>query len=153
MQQCMRLGLADAGLAPEAIGYISAHATATESGDLARARRPMRFSGKGCGERAQELFRPYPGRLRGAGGLACDRDVKPRLVCATMNLENVDLKCAALDYIRGDGREMQCEYVMSNNFALGGNQHLADHEALALNAGALIPCFSTSSASVRAGRG
>ena len=34
----MRLALADAGLAPEAIAYVNAHGTATEQGDIAAAR-------------------------------------------------------------------------------------------------------------------
>ena len=39
---------------------------------------------------------------------------------ANMNLDNVDERCADLDYIVGTGREMSNEYVMSNNFAFGG---------------------------------
>ena len=38
----------------------------------------------------------------------------------TINLANVDPQCAELDYIVNAGRELQCEYVMSNNFAFGG---------------------------------
>jgi 3-oxoacyl-[acyl-carrier-protein] synthase II len=37
-----------------------------------------------------------------------------------INLDNVDPACAPLDYITGDGRKIQTEYVMSNNFAFGG---------------------------------
>ena len=38
----------------------------------------------------------------------------------TINLSKVDPQCAELDYIVGSGRKLQCEYVMSNNFAFGG---------------------------------
>jgi len=38
----------------------------------------------------------------------------------TANLENIDPACAELDYIKGDIRKMDCEYLMSNNFAFGG---------------------------------
>ena len=38
----------------------------------------------------------------------------------TINLERVDPECAALDYLTGDGRAIELEYVMSNNFAFGG---------------------------------
>ena len=37
-----------------------------------------------------------------------------------LNLNNVDPACAPLDYITGNGREMDVEYIMSNNFAFGG---------------------------------
>jgi hypothetical protein len=36
------------------------------------------------------------------------------------NLETVDPNCGTLDYIKGDGREIHTDYVMSNNFAFGG---------------------------------
>jgi 3-oxoacyl-[acyl-carrier-protein] synthase II len=38
----------------------------------------------------------------------------------TINLVNVDPECAPLDYIQGSGRDLDIEYVMSNNFAFGG---------------------------------
>jgi 3-oxoacyl-[acyl-carrier-protein] synthase II len=38
----------------------------------------------------------------------------------TINLDAVDPQCAPLDYIAGTGRALQCDYVMSNNFAFGG---------------------------------
>jgi 3-oxoacyl-[acyl-carrier-protein] synthase II len=37
-----------------------------------------------------------------------------------VNLTQVDPLCAELDYIVDAGRELQCEYIMSNNFAFGG---------------------------------
>ena len=39
---------------------------------------------------------------------------------ATANLESVDPECADLDYIMAEGRTLDNEYVMSNNFAFGG---------------------------------
>ena len=38
----------------------------------------------------------------------------------TLNLENVDPRCGELDYITGDGRELESNTSMSNNFAFGG---------------------------------
>jgi 3-oxoacyl-[acyl-carrier-protein] synthase II len=38
----------------------------------------------------------------------------------TLNLNNVDERCGELDYVVGNGRELQTEYVMNNNFAFGG---------------------------------
>jgi 3-oxoacyl-[acyl-carrier-protein] synthase II len=38
----------------------------------------------------------------------------------TLNLDNIDPRCASLDYVRGEGRALDCEYTMSNNFAFGG---------------------------------
>ena len=38
----------------------------------------------------------------------------------TLNLKNPDPACAELDYIYGDGRNIDAEYAMTNNFAFGG---------------------------------
>jgi 3-oxoacyl-[acyl-carrier-protein] synthase II len=38
----------------------------------------------------------------------------------TLNLRAPDPECAPLDYISGEGRGIDAEYVMSNNFAFGG---------------------------------
>jgi 3-oxoacyl-[acyl-carrier-protein] synthase II len=38
----------------------------------------------------------------------------------TINLAKVDPECAGLDYVVEEGRELDCEYVISNNFAFGG---------------------------------
>ena len=38
----------------------------------------------------------------------------------TLNLRNVDPRCGELDYVTDGGRELEVEYVMSNNFAFGG---------------------------------
>ena len=43
-----------------------------------------------------------------------------RWFAPTINLENVDPDCADLDYVIGDGRVADVEYVMNNNFAFGG---------------------------------
>jgi len=38
----------------------------------------------------------------------------------TLNLDNVDPRCADLDYVRGGPRELKTDHVMTNNFAFGG---------------------------------
>ena len=48
----------------------------------------------------------------------------------TINLDNIDERCGKLDYIQGDGRQIQTNYVMNNNFAFGGV-----NTSLILNAG------------------
>ena len=40
--------------------------------------------------------------------------------CPNLNLETVDEKCGKLDYIKNQGREINTNIVMSNNFAFGG---------------------------------
>ena len=121
MQRVMEMALADAGLEPAAIGYVSAHGTATERGDIAESHATERVLG---GSVPVSSLKSYMGHTLGACGaletwLAVEM-MNNGWFAPTINLENVDPDCAALDYIRGDGREIDTEYVMNNNFAFGG---------------------------------
>ncbi|MBK1711195.1 beta-ketoacyl-ACP synthase [Rubrivivax gelatinosus] len=121
MAQAMRLALEDAGLPPEAIGYVNAHGTATEHGDVAESAATREV----LGERVPiSSLKSYMGHTLGACG-ALEAWLTIEMMRAgwfapTLNLEQPDARCAPLDYIVGDGRELQTEIVMSNNFAFGG---------------------------------
>jgi len=121
MQHVMEMTLASAGLEPEAIGYVSAHGTATDRGDIAESQATHGV----FGERMPiSALKSYTGHTLGACGaleswLAIEM-MNHGWFMPTVNLENVDPECAPLDYITGDGRELDVEYVMNNNFAFGG---------------------------------
>jgi 3-oxoacyl-[acyl-carrier-protein] synthase II len=121
MAVAMRLALADAGLAPEQIGYVNAHGTATEHGDIAETTATHAV----FGERMPiSSLKSYTGHTLGACG-ALEAWVTLEMMrsgwfAPTINLENVDPRCGRLDYLTGAGRDMQIEYAMSNNFAFGG---------------------------------
>ncbi len=121
MQIAMRLALQDAGLAPEAIGYISAHGTATELGDVAESHATAAVFGNRV---ALSSMKSYTGHTLGACGAieawATVLMMKEGWFHPTANLDNIDPECAELDYIVKDIRTLECEYVMSNNFAFGG---------------------------------
>ena len=38
----------------------------------------------------------------------------------TLNLSDIDPECGDLDYITEQARELDTDYVMTNNFAFGG---------------------------------
>lgn len=121
MQRVMEMSLADAGLEPGAIDYVSAHGTATERGDIAESHATERVLGDAV---PVSSLKSYMGHTLGACGaletwLAVEM-MNRGWFAPTINLENVDPECAALDYVRGDGRELDAEYVMNNNFAFGG---------------------------------
>ncbi|MGR9044856.1 MAG: beta-ketoacyl-ACP synthase [Gammaproteobacteria bacterium] len=121
MQVAMRLALQDAGLDASAIGYVSAHGTATELGDIAESHATAAVFG---GRMPVSSMKSYTGHTLGACGAieawAAVRMMNEGWFHPTANLENVDPACAELDYIRGDIRKLDCEYLMSNNFAFGG---------------------------------
>jgi 3-oxoacyl-[acyl-carrier-protein] synthase II len=121
MQTAIRLALKDASLEPAAIGYISAHGTATEHGDVAESHATAAIFGATT---PISSLKSYTGHTLGACG-ALEAWVAINMMNegwfhATANLETVDPACALLDYIMDDIRTLNCEYVMSNNFAFGG---------------------------------
>jgi 3-oxoacyl-[acyl-carrier-protein] synthase II len=121
MQIAMELALADADLSPSAIGYVNAHGTGTQQGDVAESQATWNVFG---GEVPVSSLKSYMGHTLGACG-ALEAWMGIEMMRAgwfapTVNLSQVDPLCAELDYIVGVGRELQCEYIMSNNFAFGG---------------------------------
>jgi 3-oxoacyl-[acyl-carrier-protein] synthase II len=121
MAIAMQLALNDAGLPPEAIGYVSAHGTATDHGDIAETTATHRV----FGERIPiSSLKSYTGHTLGAcGALEAWTSIemmRSGWFAPTVNLDQVDPRCGALDYITGSGREIDTDVVMSNNFAFGG---------------------------------
>lgn len=121
MEIAMRLALTDANLGPEAIGYISAHGTATDRGDIAESHATHRLFGKKVPISSMKSFTGHTlGACGGIEAWAAIEQMNQGWFHHTQNLDNPDPQCADLDYIQHSARSVDCEYVMSNNFAFGG---------------------------------
>lgn len=121
MEIAIRLALKDAQLEPSAIGYVNAHGTATDRGDIAESHATHAVFGTNM---PISSLKSYTGHTLGACG-ALEAWVSIEMMNAgwfapTLNLESIDPQCADLDYIRSDLRPIDTDYVMSNNFAFGG---------------------------------
>ncbi|HDZ56537.1 MAG TPA: beta-ketoacyl-ACP synthase [Pseudomonas xinjiangensis] len=121
MEQAIRMALADAQLPSDQIGYISAHGTATNLGDIAETHATHAVFGDQTPISAMKSFTGHTlgacGALEAWAAIEMARDGRFH-ACA--NLDEMDPACAALDYIIGESRNIDCQYVMSNNFAFGG---------------------------------
>jgi 3-oxoacyl-[acyl-carrier-protein] synthase II len=121
MQVAMQLALDDARLAASDIGYVNAHGTSTEHGDIAETQATAALFGPAM---PISSLKSYMGHTLGACGALeawfTIEMMREGWFAPTLNLEQVDPHCGQLDYIRGEGRQMDCQYVMSNNFAFGG---------------------------------
>lgn len=121
MAQAMRLALQSASLPPEAIGYINAHGTATEHGDVAETNGTYAVFGS---RTPISSLKSYMGHTLGAcGALEAWMTLQMMLegwFAPTLNLRDIDPRCGALDYVLAGGRSLQTDCVMSNNFAFGG---------------------------------
>jgi len=121
MEVAMRLGLQDAELDPTAVGYVSAHGTATDLGDVAESQATNAVFG---GNMPISSMKSYFGHTLGACGaqevwLTLEMMNREEF-WPTLNLENLDSRCAELDYVVGGPRGISTEYVVSNSFAFGG---------------------------------
>ena len=121
MNIAMALALQDAGLDASAIGYINAHGTATDRGDIAESRATEKLFGSRV---PISTLKGNIGHTLGACGAleawASIQMMNEGWFAPTLNLRNPDPECGQLDYIMGVPRALQCEYIMSNNFAFGG---------------------------------
>jgi 3-oxoacyl-[acyl-carrier-protein] synthase II len=121
MKIAMEMALADAGLPSSAIGYINAHGTGTQHGDVAESHATADVFGKHV---PISSLKSYMGHTLGACGAleawASIEMMREGWFAPTINLKHLDPACAELDYIVDQGRALECEYVMSNNFAFGG---------------------------------
>lgn len=121
MAIAMQLALKDAELDSDEIGYVSAHGTATDRGDVAETQATQSVFNRAV---PISSLKSYFGHTLGACGaieawLSIEM-MNHQWFAPTINLENVDSDCGELDYITEFDREISCNYVMSNNFAFGG---------------------------------
>jgi 3-oxoacyl-[acyl-carrier-protein] synthase II len=121
MARAMQLALEDARLDAKAIAYVNAHGTSTDRGDIAESQATAQT----FGERMPiSSLKSYVGHTLGACGALeawwTIEMMKRNWYAPTLNLTEVDPACAPLDYIKGEARRIDAEYVMSNNFAFGG---------------------------------
>ncbi|MCF2916208.1 MULTISPECIES: beta-ketoacyl-ACP synthase [Pseudoalteromonas] len=120
MQVAIEMALHDAQLTADQIGYVNAHGTSTDRGDIAESLATFNALGK----KPISSLKSYLGHTLGACGAieawASINMMNDGWFAPTINLTDVDAECADLDYIKGNGREMQTDYIMSNNFAFGG---------------------------------
>lgn len=100
IERCIRLALADAGIAPAAVDYISAHATATLAGDCEEAAALRTVFGGGVPVAG---MKGHLGHTLGASGALelaalCEMFRHGELL-PTLNLEEPAADCAGLDHV------------------------------------------------------
>jgi 3-oxoacyl-[acyl-carrier-protein] synthase II len=119
----MRLALADAGLGPEDVDYINAHATSTPSGDPAEARAIRAVFGSHVDSVAVSSTKSMTGHMLGAAGaveaMFCLRALERGVLPPTINLDNPDPECD-LDHVANKARHSRACVVISNSFGFGG---------------------------------
>ena len=121
--RAMRGALCDAGIAPERIGYINAHGTATPANDPTEAGAIHMVFGPHAGSIAVSSTKSMHGHALGAAGaieaVATVLALRNHLLPPTANFEEPDPQCE-LDVVPNHARPAEPEFALSNSFAFGG---------------------------------
>ena len=119
----MQMALRDAGVEPQAVGYINTHGTSTPYNDKFETLAIKKTFGDHAYKLAASSTKSMTGHLLGAAGgieavfsaLAIARNMLP----PTINYANSDPDCD-LDYVPNEPREARVQYALSNSFGFGG---------------------------------
>ncbi|HSI30455.1 MAG TPA: beta-ketoacyl-[acyl-carrier-protein] synthase family protein [Miltoncostaeaceae bacterium] len=112
--------LADAGLTPEDVDYVNAHATSTPAGDLAEARALVRAGLAGATVSSTKSAHGHGlGAAGGVEAVATLMAFSRGLLPATLNLEDPDPE-APFDHVLTP-RPAQVDAAISNSFGFGGH--------------------------------
>ncbi|MCH4880317.1 beta-ketoacyl-[acyl-carrier-protein] synthase II [Pseudomonas sp. TMW22090] len=122
-RRAMALALAQAGITPDQVQHLNAHATSTPVGDLGELAAIKSLFGTE-NKIAVTATKSATGHLLGAAGgieaiftlLAIRDQVAP----ATLNFDNPDPVTEGVDIVHGQARPMAIEYALSNGFGFGG---------------------------------
>lgn len=122
VRSCMALALADAGLRPDAVGYVNAHGTGTEANDRIEAEAVAALFGERV---AISSTKAVHGHAMGASGgleaIATILALGEGRLPPTANVAAPDPALPDLDYVLGDARTKRVDVALSNSFAFGGN--------------------------------
>jgi len=122
MAVALKLAMEDAGIGPSDVGYVNAHGTATDLGDVAEGEAMTAAFGP-CRPPVSTV-KGYTGHTLGACG-AIEAVLTVEMLrhgwfSPNLNLTDPDPRCGEHDFITGNGRSFETEFAMSDNFAFGG---------------------------------
>jgi nodulation protein E len=119
----MRAALKDAGIPPEAVGYVNAHGTGTPANDSTETAAIRAVFGAHVSRLAVSSTKSMHGHALGAAAaLECVATVlalHDGVLPPTANFRECDPECD-LDVIPNFARQAQVEWALSNSFAFGG---------------------------------
>ena len=121
--KAMERALADANVAPHEIDYVNAHGSSTPLNDPTETIAIKRVFGDHAAKLQLSGTKGYYGHALGASGaveaVICAQALTNEWLPPTVNLESPDDACD-LDYIRGEGRAVRVEHILTNSFGFGG---------------------------------
>lgn len=129
----MQRAIADAKINASDIGYINAHGTSTEVGDINETNAIKQVMGAAASQVLVSSTKSMTGHLLGAAGaveaIFTVLSLRDQIVAPTINLEQPDVGCD-LDYVPKVARECKLNIACSNSFGFGGTNGTLIFKAL-----------------------
>ncbi len=120
----MQHALRDAGVNPDEVNYINAHATSTQVGDTAEAAAIKKAFGSAVSKIPISSTKSMIGHLLGAAGsieaIFCVLAIRDQVAPPTINLDNPDDELRGLDLVPHQARSEKIDISFSNSFGFGG---------------------------------
>ena len=114
----------DAGITPADIDYVNAHGTSTHHNDLFETKAIKLALGDHAYDVKVSSTKSMIGHLIGAAGgvefITCVKSIEEGYVHPTVGLETPGEGCD-LDYVQGEGVNMEVNYAISNSLGFGGH--------------------------------
>jgi 3-oxoacyl-[acyl-carrier-protein] synthase II len=122
--RAMEMALRHAGVSPNDVDYINAHATSTGLGDISETHAIKKVFGQYAYEVSISATKSMTGHLLGGAGAvemaACALSIRDSVVPPTINLENPDEQCD-LNYTPNTAQEKKVRVTLNNSFGFGGH--------------------------------
>ena len=122
--KCMEYAINEAGISLEEVTYINAHGTSTHHNDLFETRAIKKLFRDHAYKLKVNSTKSMIGHLLGAAGavefIACVKEIENSYIHETVGYQVPDEECD-LDYVTGQGQEMEIEYALSNSLGFGGH--------------------------------
>ncbi len=125
VQKCMELALQDAGISPEKIDYINAHATSTLIGDLCEIEGIKKTFGDHLKNISINATKSMIGHCLGAAGgieaIATIMAIQTGMIHPTINVEEPEEALQGIDYVPNIPKAKKITAALSNSFGFGGH--------------------------------
>jgi 3-oxoacyl-[acyl-carrier-protein] synthase II len=122
--RAMKMALDHAGVSPNQVDYINAHATSTGLGDIAETRAIKAAFGEEAKKVSISATKSMTGHLLGGAGVVetaiCALAIRDGVIPPTINLDNPDPQCD-LDYTPHKAKEKKIHVAINNSFGFGGH--------------------------------
>jgi 3-oxoacyl-[acyl-carrier-protein] synthase II len=122
--RAMRMAIANAGVKPDAIGYVNAHGTSTEANDRAETAALKTVFGDHARKLAVSSTKSMTGHTLGAAGAIeaalCILGMRNEILPPTINQDTRDPECD-LDYVPNRARKAKVNLSLSNSMGFGGH--------------------------------